>query len=81
LARLRGDWLKRYDQADAGICVRDRMLNRARLCLDHRPSIGSKNDHSYRSGGKVLLKRDVLVAGYENLNACLLGLIEQIPVQ
>jgi hypothetical protein len=51
------------------------------LCLDHRPSIGSKNDHSYRPGGKILLERNVLVAGYENLYACLLGLIEQIPVQ
>jgi hypothetical protein len=57
------------------------MRNRARLCLDNRPSIGSKNDHSYRPGGKVLLERDVLVAGYENLNSCLRGLIKQISVQ
>jgi hypothetical protein len=77
LAGLRGDW----DQAGAGICVRDLMLDRARLFLDHRPPIGSKNDHSYRPGGKILLERDVLVTGYENLNACLLGLIEQTPVQ
>jgi hypothetical protein len=79
LGRLRGDWLKGYNRAGAGICVRDRMRNRARLCLDHRPSIGSKNNHSYRPGGKVLLERDVLVAGYENLNSCLRGLIKQSP--
>jgi hypothetical protein len=51
------------------------MLDRAWLCLDHRPSISSKNDDSYWSGGKVLLERDVLVAGYEDFNACRRGLI------
>jgi hypothetical protein len=57
------------------------MLYRAKHCLDHRPSIGRKNDHSYRPGGKVLLERDVLVAGYEDLSACLRSLIEQIFVR
>ncbi len=57
------------------------MLNRARLCLDHRPSIGSENDHSHLPSDEVLLERDVLVAGYENLNSCLRGLIKQASVQ
>jgi hypothetical protein len=75
LSRPRNDRLKRYNEAGTGICVRDRMLDRAWLCLDHRPSISSKNDDSYWSGGKVLLERDVLVASYEDFNACRRGLI------
>ena len=72
---------KRNNRAGPRICTRDRMLDRTRLCLDHRPSIGSKNDHSYLPGGKVLLERNVLVAGYENLNSCLRGPIKQFSVR
>jgi hypothetical protein len=57
------------------------MLDRARLCLDHRPPIGSKNDHSHLPSSEVLLEWDALVAGHENLISCLRGLIDQIAVR
>ncbi len=72
---------KGYNGTLAWICTRNRILNPARPCLDHRPSIGSKNDHRYPPAAKVLLESNVLVAGYEDLNSCPRCLIKQISVQ
>jgi hypothetical protein len=41
----------------------------------------SNSDHRYLPTAEVLLESDVLVAGYENLDSCLRGLITRISVQ